>query len=297
MDESDDTYYQDSEGIRIELEKDRFEEQTLNGESGYFDKIEKVFISRKALDLLIEVVCPPLSSGHAIPKDIEQILKSSRSRVAQNLKNISALGKDSYSQIFLSYLSHSFLLKNKSKRELMAVLYIDLVGSTAMSAIISPEQLTTIVRVFCQEMAIMISRHRGYVLKYAGDAVIGYFPTAPDIETACENAIACAFAMKRMIEESLNVVLMQNRYPKMRTRITIDAGENQILVLGSEPDLLGHVVSRAAKIMGRAKPNQIAIGANVYARIKSDMKEKFQEVEKYDLAETGEAYPIYVSVD
>src|SRR5574341_1339859 len=116
MDESDDTYYQDSEGIRVELEKDRFEEQTLNGESGYFDKIEKVFISRKALELLIEVVCPPLRSGRAT--DIEEILESSRSRVAQNLKNISALGKDSYSQIFLSYLSHSFLLKNKSKREL-----------------------------------------------------------------------------------------------------------------------------------------------------------------------------------
>lgn len=295
MGESDEVYHQDSESIRIELEKDRFEEQTLNGESGYFDKMEKVFISKKALDLLIEVVCPPLSSGHAT--DIEQILESSRSRVAQNLKNISALGKDSYSQIFLSYLSHSFLLKNKSKRELMAILYIDLVGSTAMAAIIPPEQLTTIVRVFCQEMAIMISRHRGYVLKYAGDAVIGYFPTAPDIENACENAIACAFAMKRMIEESINVILMQNRYPKMRTRITIDAGENQILVLGSEPDLLGHVVSRAAKIMGRAKPNQIAIGANVYARVRKDMKEKFQEVEKYDLAETGEAYRIYVSVE
>lgn len=295
MGESDEVYHQDSESIRIELEKDRFEEQTLNGELGYFDKMEKVFISLKALDLLIEVVCPPLSSGHAT--DIEQILESSRSRVAQNLKNISALGKDSYSQIFLSYLSHSFLLRNKSKRELMAILYIDLVGSTAMAAIISPEQLTTIVRVFCQEMAIMISRHRGYVLKYAGDAVIGYFPTAPDIETACENAIACAFAMKRMIEESINVILMQNRYPKMRTRITIDAGENQILVLGSEPDLLGHVVSRAAKIMGRAKPNQIAIGANVYTRVRKDMKERFQEVEKYDLTETGEAYRIYVSVE
>jgi adenylate cyclase len=295
MGESDEVYHQDSESMGIALEKDRFEEQTLNGESGYFDKMEKVFISKKALDLLIEVVCPPLGSGHAT--DIEQILESSRSRVAQNLKNISALGKDSYSQIFLSYLSHSFLLKNKSKRELMAILYIDLVGSTAMAAIISPEQLTTIVRVFCQEMAIMISRHRGYVLKYAGDAVIGYFPTAPDIETACENAIECAFAMKRMIEESINVILMQNRYPKMRTRITIDAGENQILVLGSEPDLLGHVVSRAAKIMGRAKPNQIAIGANVYTRVRKDMQEKFREVEKYDLAETGEAYRIYVSVE
>ena len=119
----------------------------------------------------------------------------------------------------------------------MAILYIDLVASTAMAAIISSEQLTTMVRIFCQEMSIMISKHKGFVLKYAGDAVIGYFPNDPDVEKACENAINCAFDMKRMIEESVNAILFQNRYPKIRTRITVDAGENQIIVLGSEPDL------------------------------------------------------------
>ena len=286
---------QEPESIGVDLDKDRFEGQNLNGEPGYFDKLERVFISRKALEQLILAVRPPLS--HALEVDIEQTLEKSRSRVAQNLKTISSLGKDSYSQVFLTYLSHSFLIRDKSKRELMAILYIDLVGSTAMSAIISPEQLTTIVRIFCQEMSILISRHRGYVLKYAGDAVIGYFPVDPDIETACENAIMCAFAMSHTIEGSINVVLAENSYPKMRTRITIDAGQNQIILLGSEPDLLGHVVSRAAKIMVRARPNQIAIGANVYSHIKKNMKEKFQEVEKYRLAETGEAYSIYASVE
>ena len=285
----------ESVAMHVELDKDRFEGQSLNGESGYFDKIERVFISRKALEHLIHGVCPRINCNYYI--EIEEILERSRLRVAQNLKSVSSSGKDSYSQIFLTYLSHSFLLKNKNKRELMAILYIDLVGSTAMAAIISPEQLTTIVRIFCQEMSIMISRHWGYVLKYAGDAVIGYFPTYPDIETACHNAMVCAFNMKRMIEESINVVLMQNGYPKMRTRITVDAGENQILVLGSEPDLLGHVVSRTAKIMGRARPNQIAIGANVYAHIRKPMRERFQEAEKYILAETGEAYPIYTSLE
>jgi adenylate cyclase len=281
--------------IPVELDKDRFEEQTLNGETGYFDKVERVFISRRALERLIQAISPPDDSDYDM--EIEKILEGSRLRVAQNLKSISSLGKDSYSQIFLTYLSHTFLLKNKNKREPMAILYIDLVGSTAMSAIISPEQLATIVRLFCQEMSIMISKHKGYVLKYAGDAVIGYFPKNPDIEAACENAIRCALSMKRMIEESVNVALMQYRYPKMRTRITIDAGENQILVLGSEPDLLGHVVSRAAKIMGKARPNQIAIGANVFTNIGEELRERFQETDKYTLVETGETYAVYTSTE
>ena len=70
----------------------------------------------------------------------------------------------------------------------------------------------------------MISKHKGFVLKYAGDAVIGYFPKDPDVEKACENAVNCAFDMKRMIEESVNAILFQSRYPKIRTRITVDAG-------------------------------------------------------------------------
>ena len=280
----------------VELDKDRFEEQNVNGETGYFDKVERVFISRRAFEYMVEAISPPVNSSYMIDQ-IDQILEKSKKRVAQNLKSISSLGKDSYSQIFLTYMSHAFLLKNKNRREPMAILYIDLVASTAMAAIISSEQLTTMVRIFCQEMSIMISKHKGFVLKYAGDAVIGYFPKDPDVEKACENAVNCAFDMKRMIEESVNAILFQSRYPKIRTRITVDAGENQIIVLGSEPDLLGHVVSRAAKIMAKARPNQIAIGGNVFTNIRKELKERFQEAEKYTLAETGETYAIYTSLD
>jgi class 3 adenylate cyclase len=179
----------------------------------------------------------------------------------------------------------------------MAILYVDLVGSTAMTAVLSPDHLVNIVRIFCQEMSIMISKRGGYVLKYAGDAVIGYFPNDPDTKAACENATRCAFDMKRMIEDSLNVVLSQHNYPKLRTRIAVDVGENQILVLGSDPDLLGHVISRAAKIMGRVKPNQIVIGGNVFKNIGRDLKGRFIEIEKYNLVETGESYSIYRSTD
>jgi adenylate cyclase len=279
----------------VELDKDRFEEQSVNGETGYFDKVERVFISRRSFEHMVEAISPPVNSSYLI--DIDQILQKSRQRVAQNLKSISSLGKDSYSQIFLTYMSHTFLLKNKNRREPMAILYVDLVSSTAMAAIISSEQLTTMVRIFCQEMSIMISKHKGYVLKYAGDAVIGYFPKDPDVEKACENAVNCAFDMKRMIEESVNAVLFQSRYPKIRTRITVDSGENQIIVLGSEPDLLGHVVSRAAKIMAKARPNQIAIGGTVFTNIRKELEERFEEVEKYRLAETGETYAVYTSLD
>jgi adenylate cyclase len=280
----------------LEIDKDRFEEQTIGGQMGYFDKIEKLFIPKRSFRVLMEELLPSEDRTKTHRElDLCQVLENSRRRVSTNLKQIYSLGKDSYSQVFLSYLSRSFLLKSRNMRMTMAILYIDLVGSTAMTAVLSPDQLVNIIRIFCQEMSIMISKRRGYILKYAGDAVIGYFPKDPDTGAACENATRCAFDMRQMIEDSLNVVLLQYGYPKLRTRIAVDVGENQILVLGSDPDLLGHVISRAAKIMGRVKPNQIVIGGDVFKNMGKDLKSRFIEIEKYNLVETGESYPIYRS--
>ena len=293
--------YQASDNLSstfLAIDKDRFDEQTIGGQMGYFDKIEKLFIPKRSFRVLMEEILPTEDRTKTHRElDLSHVLENSRGRVSTNLKQIHSLSKDSYSQVFLSYLSRSFLLKSRNTRMTMAILYVDLVGSTAMTAVLSPDQLVNIIRIFCQEMSIMISKRRGYVLKYAGDAVIGYFPNDPDTEAACENATRCAFDMKQMIEDSLNVVLLHYGYPKLRTRIAVDVGENQILVLGSDPDLLGHVISRAAKIMGRVKPNQIVIGGNVFNNIGKGLKSKFIEIEKYNLVETGESYPIYRSRD
>ena len=48
----------------MDQDKDRFEEQTLNGEGGYFDKVERVFISRRAFEHMIEAISPPPNSEY-----------------------------------------------------------------------------------------------------------------------------------------------------------------------------------------------------------------------------------------
>ena len=50
---------------------------------------------------MVEAISPPVNSSYMIDQ-MEQILEKSKKRVAQNLKSISSLGKDSYSQIFLT---------------------------------------------------------------------------------------------------------------------------------------------------------------------------------------------------
>ena len=280
--------------FRSLLDKKRFEEQIIDGQSGFYDKIEEVFIPENVFATLFNNIGPKYQPSNI---EIQKMIQSSRKRVSNTIKDIHQNTKDSYAQIFLSYLSHKFLLENKKQPRDMVILYIDLVGSTALTAILNPEELSMIVRIFCQEISICISRYFGYVLKYAGDAVIGYFPEGSILSNRDlhEHAIKCGFYMQKLLDESINEILYQNKYPKLRSRIAIDVGKNQIVVLGSEPDLLGHVISRAAKIMGKAPPNNIIIGENVFRNLNDNTKEKFPLQDKFMLFETGEIYSTHMT--
>ncbi|GIU72695.1 MAG: hypothetical protein KatS3mg003_2224 [Candidatus Nitrosocaldaceae archaeon] len=277
--------------MSIEIDTDRFEEQRIGGVKGYYDKIAKVFIPENAFQALIDEVRPTCKEE----LDTEDIMNSQR-RVVINLES-KYLDNDTYAQIFLIHLAHSYLLKNSNKKDVFVILYIDLVGSTALTAMMSAEEVAKLVRTFCQEMSIIISKYGGYVLKYAGDAVIAFFPPNPDISSSCKNAILCAYNMRVILERAINYVLFQKNLPKIKARISVDAGYNQIIVLGSEPDLLGHVISRAAKIMSKAKPNQIVIGDDVYKNLEDKYKELFRLEGSYKLQESGEEYPIYTSTE
>ncbi len=283
------SYYKTS-SFRELLDSQRFEEQIINGISGYYDKIDKVFLDENIFKILYDTIKPELN----FQISDNDIIKSKK-RVQNIISEKNSKGKDSYSQIFTSYLSNRFLLQHKNETKKMCIFYIDLVGSTSLTAILTSLQLSKIIKLFCQEVSIFISKHNGFVLKYAGDAVIGYFPEIVDIKNACNDAVRCAKSIHKIIDKSINEILYTNGYPKIRTRISIDSGENQIVVLGSEPDLLGHIISRAAKIMGVAHHNQIVIGNNVFDNLDENLQNDFNKQDKFMLHETGEQYSVYLS--
>ena len=69
-----------------------------------------------------------------------------------------------------------YLLNHVSSKIPLVIMYADLVGSTNMSMTLPADKLTTIIRAFTYEMSQVIYNHKGYVLKYVGDAVISFFP-------------------------------------------------------------------------------------------------------------------------
>jgi class 3 adenylate cyclase len=116
---------------------------------------------------------------------------------------------------------------------ILAILHVDLVGSTKLSMTLPTEKLATIVQAFTQEMSLLISAYGGHVFKYVGDALLAFFFLSDNnLYLPCSNAVNCARTMIRVMQNGINPILNDNDYPEMGVRVGIDIGENVIVQYG-----------------------------------------------------------------
>lgn len=280
-------------------DRTRFQKSVIDGDLGYYDTIARKFIPQETLDLLLENIIPNRENTIA---ENDPRLSQSVNRIRRNLSIYQRNPSDSYAQIFLKYLSNRYLSSIREQKLDAAILYVDVVGSTKLATQLSASELSSIIRVFSQEMSIVISRYGGFVLKYAGDAVIAYFPSSNDFGNATENAITCGKIMNTIIEKSLNFAFQDFALPPIQVRISIDFGKNEIIFLGPEPDLIGHTITIASKMIRFAKPGHIVIGENAHKKLSKEYFTRFtlagSDIQwDYNDPETGKIYPIYFSGD
>src|SRR6476659_5681419 len=77
----------------------------------------------------------------------------------------------------------NFLLSHVGTKIPIITIYADLVGSTKMSMTLPIYNIVYIVRIFDYHISNVVDTLGGYVLKYAGDAVISFFPSRVDNRT------------------------------------------------------------------------------------------------------------------
>ncbi len=232
--------------------------------------------------------------------DSETLIKETQNRVWHALKS-------GYEYSPVEDESDAFLRKYVFSRMKMVVMYVDLVGSTQITLELPEDKVAIIITCFAQEMASTIRHHNGYVLKFVGDAVIGYFVAEENQLQPVDNAVLCAKSMISVIQKGINPILNQYEYPDLAVKIGIDYGENMIVRYGADAkkshvDILGPVMNIAAKIQSMAKPNQILIGDDIYSRVHPSMQSSFEKVVwknnewKYN-RDSGELYPVYAYID
>ena len=215
----------------------------------------------------------------------------------------------------------------------LVILNIDLVCSTKMSLDLPIDKLTTIIRSFAQEMSIIISNYRGYVLKYVGDAVLAFFVFEDMLYKNKENTtikldndelsfhydsvIDCAKNMIDVIQYGMNPILIKHGYPELKVRIGIDYGEIAVVKYGVDIDeidektmvkrihldMIGYTISIAVKMTSLANHDHVVIGQSLFDKIGKKQKDLFrqqpaeQDIWKYIERSTGKSYSLYQNIN
>ena len=77
----------------------------------------------------------------------------------------------------------------EAERRQLTVLFCDLVGSTALSAKLDPEDMSAVMRAYQESCAEVVRRWEGHVAKYMGDGVLAYFGWPQAHEDDAERAV------------------------------------------------------------------------------------------------------------
>ena len=232
--------------------------------------------------------------------DSETLIKEIQERVEKSLKQ-------DFMYSAVTEESEKFLRERVLKNMEMAVLFIDLVGSTSMIMNLPKDKLATVFTTFAQEMAYVIKRHDGFVLKFVGDALIGYFVAEGLSTTVARRAVSCAESMLKVLKVGINPIMRNNGLPELKVRIGIDHGDNVIVRYGDDEkeahvDILGPSVSMAAKIQNLAQPDQIMVGNDIFTKIHASIQEYFVHLDldesqwAYKSTKTGKIYPVYAYI-
>jgi adenylate cyclase len=277
---------------------DRYERRTINGKPGYFDKYDRVFFPEEALARAAKTLASkPLYAPPTTP-DLNQYFTDARERIAQSLESEVELERELDRGI-------AYLKVNAGRELLFVVLYVDIVGSTGLSRVLSPVAQRTLIPTFLREMTLLTDAYGGYAHKYTGDGLIAFFPADRFWTGATDIVVDCAIAMRLLVTGVLNPLLKSKNYPTVEFRIGIDSGETQIVDLGAEnvksaPDLLGYTMNLAAKICAVCPPNRVVIGESVSMNLHVSRKKHFEEMnlprERWNYLDTAtnRVYPLFV---
>jgi adenylate cyclase len=213
----------------------------------------------------------------AIRSDITDIVKESQKRIKKAL-----VEGFEYDHVVVAK-SDQFLRKHTFQKLDFAVMYVDLVGSTRMSTELSPDFLSKIITVFSQEVAYVIEYFHGLVLKFVGDAVIGYFPFSSQKKNNVDDIVLCGESIVYVVRHAINPLLLQMGHKGIEVKITSDYGQHTIIRYGSHHershvDIISTTMNLAAKMQSVTKSDQMVVGKKLCERLSGDLQRIFEKV-------------------
>ena len=149
--------------------------------------------------------------------------------------------------------------QDAAERRQLTVMFCDLVGSTAMSARLDPEEMRGIIGAYHRCCSELIERNGGFVAKYMGDGVLAYFGYPQAHEHDAERAVQAGLAI---VEAAPKLVTLAGS--PLHVRVGIATG---LVVVGDligsgeakERGVVGETPNLAARLQAIADPDTVVI--------------------------------------
>jgi class 3 adenylate cyclase/tetratricopeptide (TPR) repeat protein len=146
----------------------------------------------------------------------------------------------------------------RRERKVVTVLFADLVGFTARSESLDPEDVEAILRPYHERLRTELEQRGGTVEKFVGDAVMAVFGAPVAHEDDPERAVRASLAIRDGIVED----------GKLEVRIAVNTGEALVNVdarpEAGEAMVAGDVVNTASRLQSAAPSNGILVGEPTY---------------------------------
>src|SRR2546421_1631046 len=148
----------------------------------------------------------------------------------------------------------------QDERRIVSVVFVDLVGFTARSEKLDPEDVAAILTPYHDLVRRELESFGGVVEKFIGDAIMAVFGAPTDYGGDAEGAVRGALAVRDSVRELAEV------------RIAVNTGE-ALVSLGArlthgESMVAGDVVNTASRLQTAAPVNGVIVGAETYRTTK-----------------------------
>jgi predicted ATPase/class 3 adenylate cyclase len=149
--------------------------------------------------------------------------------------------------------------RDEAERRHLTVMFCDLVGSTALSAQLDPEEMWRVIASYHACIGEIIGRYHGMIARYMGDGVLAYFGYPRAQEDDAEQAVRAALALVDAIAN-----LRTNVDVALRARIGIATGTVVVSELlidenPAEQAVIGDTPNLAARLQTLAEPGMVLI--------------------------------------
>lgn len=157
----------------------------------------------------------------------------------------------------------------EQKLRQVTVLFADIVGSTALSQRLDPEEIHAVMDGALARFTAIVAQHRGRVMGYAGDSMLAVWGAAAAMEDDAENAVRAALAVLEEGRRQGAEVLARHNHAGFDVRVGISTGP--VLLGGgvdAEGTVRGQTVNVAARMEQTAPPGTVRITHDTHVHVR-----------------------------